>query len=344
LITLKLQILNHRKLNLIFMEKPLHSLLCKYCLLLTVMLTLSYTSFSQLSAGTYYEGGITVGPMAFLGDLGGHAGKGTTFLKDYNMQTTKLTVGAFLAAYPAEWIGFRLDLNFGGLAGNDALITDKGGDEDSRKNRNLDFRTNLTEAFIATEIYPLVFLENEPTDVQGRLRPYGIIGVGIFHFNPQGTYYDSATHQTSWVNLRPLHTEGEGFPEYPDRKEYSLTQINIPFGVGIKYFFNENINVSFEIIHRKTFTDYIDDVSTTYIDPSLFYKYLPFSEAKIADEMSNKSPLRGIPGSGYNPGDKRGDPSQDDAYFTAGFKLAIRLGAGTGREWRNSTRCPVLRF
>ncbi|HLY69218.1 MAG TPA: hypothetical protein VKR53_05785 [Puia sp.] len=326
------------------MKRSLHGLLCKYALLLTVTLALSYTSFSQLSAGTYFEGGLTAGPMVFLGDLGGHTGKGTTFIKDYNLPTTRLTVGAFIAAYPAEWLGFRLDLNYGGLAGNDQLITPKGGDEDTRKNRNLDFRTKIGEAFVAAEFYPTVFFENEPTDVQGRLRPYALLGIGVFHFNPQGSYYDSTTHQTSWVDLRPLHTEGEGFAEYPDRKEYSLTQINIPVGVGIKYYLNENINLSFEIIHRKTFTDYIDDVSTSYIDPALFSKYLPASEVPVAVEMANKSPLRNVPGSGYGINGKRGDPTQNDAYFTAGFKLAIRLGAGNGREWRNSTRCPILRF
>jgi hypothetical protein len=326
------------------MEKNLHRLVCKCALLLTVTLTLSYASFSQLSAGTYLEGGITVGPMVFLGDLGGHAGKGTTFIKDYNLPTTRLTVGAFLAAYPAEWIGFRLNLNYGALAGNDELVVNKGGDEETRKLRNLDFRTKIAEAYIATEIYPTVFFENEPTDVQGRLRPYGLIGIGIFHFNPQGSYYDSTTHQTSWVNLRPLHTEGEGFSEYPERKEYSLTQINIPLGIGVKYYINENINVSFEIIHRKTFTDYIDDVSTTFIDPALFSKYLSPAQAKIAVEMADKSPLRNVPGSGYGVNGKRGDPTQNDGYFTAGFKLAIRLGAGNERGWRNSTHCPILRF
>ncbi len=326
------------------MEKSLHGLVCKCALLLTFTLALSYSSFSQLSAGTYVEAGVTVGPMGFLGDLGGHVGKGTTFLKDYNMNTTKLSVGAFVAVYPAEWLGFRFAFNYGGVSGNDALITAKGGDEVSRKDRNLDFRSKIAEAFVATEIYPTVFFENEPTDVQGRLRPYGLIGIGVFHFNPQGSYTDPASHQTTWVDLRPLHTEGEGFAEYPDRKEYSLTQINIPMGIGVKYFFNENVNLSFEIVHRKTFTDYLDDVSTTFVDPSLFSKYLSPAQAAIATAMANKSPLQGVSGSGYNPGNKRGDPTQNDAYFTAGFKLAIRLGAGNGREWRNSTRCPILRF
>jgi hypothetical protein len=326
------------------MKQSLHSLLWKCFFLATLLLALNIPSYSQLSSGTYYEAGITVGPMGFLGDLGGNYGKGTAFLKDYNLKTTKLSYGISLSAYPAEWLGLRLALNLGSISGSDANTNVKGGEEVSRKNRNLNFRSNIQEAFIGGEIYPTVFLEEDPTDIQGRLRPYGILGVGIFHFNPQGTYTDPNTNQTMWVDLRPLHTEGEGFPEYPNRKEYSLTQLNIPMGIGVKYFFNENVNISFEILHRKTFTDYIDDVSTTFVDPSLFYKYLPASTAAMADQMSNKSPLRGVPNSSYNPGDKRGDPKQNDAYFTAGFKLGIRLGSGSERQWRNSTRCPVLRF
>ena len=326
------------------MKQSLHSLLRKCVFIAMLLFALSLSSYSQLSSGTTIEAGITVGPMGFLGDLGGNYGKGTGFVKDYNLKTTKLSYGAFIAAYPAEWLGLRLALNFGAIDGSDANTNVKGGEETSRKNRNLDFRSNIQEAFLAGEIYPTVFFEEDPTDVQGRLRPYGLLGIGVFHFNPQGTYTDPTTHQTMWVDLRPLHTEGEGFPEYPDRKEYALTQLNIPMGVGVKYYFNENVNLSFEIIHRKTFTDYLDDVSTTYIDPSLFYKYLPAATAAIADQMSNKSPLRGTANSAYNPGDKRGDPNQKDAYFTFGFKLGIRLGSGSERQWRNSTRCPVLRF
>ncbi len=325
------------------MKKSLHSLLQKCALFLLLALTLHFSSYSQLSAGNYFEGGITVGPMAFLGDLGGHAGNGTTFLKDYNMNTTKLSFGVSVTAHPAEWFGIRLAINYGNVGGSDALISNHGGDENTRKNRNLDFRSAITEGFIAAEVYPTIFFENDPTDVQGRLRPYGILGIGVFHFNPQGTYTDPSGN-TYWVDLRPLHTEGQGFAEYPGRKQYALTQMNIPMGVGVKYYLNENINISFEIIHRKTFTDYIDDVSTTYVDPSLFYKYLPAAQAVIADYMSNKSPLRAVPNSGYNTGAKRGDPSQKDAYFTAGFKLGIRFGSASEAEWRNSTHCPILRF
>ncbi len=325
------------------MKKSLHSLVQKCVLMLSLLFAFNLSSFSQLSAGNYFEGGITVGPMGFLGDLGGHQGKGTSFLKDYNMNTTKLSYGVFVTAHPAEWLGIRAALNFGGVSGNDNNISAKGGDEDTRKNRNLDFRSNIIEGYVAAEVYPTVFLENDPTDVQGRLRPYGVLGVGVFHFNPQGTYTNSSGI-TSWINLKPLHTEGEGYAEYPERKEYSLTQINIPMGVGIKYYFSNNLNISFEIIHRKTFTDYIDDVSTTFVDPSVFYAHMSPAQAAIAAQMANKSPLNGTPNSGYNPGDKRGNPSQNDAYFTAGFKIGIRIGTSGEQQWRNSTHCPVMRF
>jgi hypothetical protein len=324
------------------MKKGLHSLLHKCFFSLVIILTFHLPSYSQLSVGNYFEGGFTVGPMVFMGDLGGHFGRGTSFLKDYNMKATKLSFGAFLAVHPSELVAFRLAINYGQLDGDDSYISPKGGYEVARHDRNLDFRTKIAEAFFAAEIYPTVLFEDQPTDVTGRLRPYGLIGIGVFHFNPQGSYIDPNNGTTQWVDLRPLHTEGEGFPEYPNRKEYSLTQLNIPLGVGVKYYFSETVNLSFELVYRKTFTDYIDDVSTTYIDPSLFYKYLSPSQAKIADAIYNKSPLRGTDPVNYGPGAKRGDPTQKDAYFTAGLKLGIRFG--TNREWNNSTRCPLLRF
>src|SRR5579859_315222 len=254
------------KLNLISMKQSLHSLSWK-CLFVATTLCLTTSAYSQDEARNNTEAGITVGPMVFLGDLGGHAGKGTTFIKDYNMNTTKLAIGAYGTAYPTQWLGFRLSLNYGSIEGSDQDIKPKGGDEVTRLARNLDFQSKIVEGMLTAEFYPTVFLEEDPDDVTARLRPYGLIGLGVFHFHPYGSYHDPNTNQTYWVSLPELHTEGEGFAEYPNRKPYKLTQLNIPIGVGVKYFFSDNLNLSFEIIHRKTFTDYIDDVSTTYVDP-----------------------------------------------------------------------------
>jgi hypothetical protein len=290
----------------------------------------SCITYGQSTESTsHLEIGITAGPSNFLGDLGGNMGRGTPFLKDNNIPMTKLTFGGFVSYHPNELLAFRLAANFGTLEGDDAIIKPKGGLEEARKTRNSNFRTKFQEALLLAEIYPTIFLEEDPNDNYKKFRPYLVGGIGAFHYNPEG--FDPVSNQ--WVGLKSLHTEGQGFTEFPDRKEYKLTQMNLPLGIGVKYFLNDNVNLSFEIIHRKTFTDYIDDVSTNYIDPSLFYTYLPNNLAQLAERMANKS------GGVYVPGGKRGTPSNNDAYYSAGFKLGIRLGDNS--RYGNSTNCPI---
>jgi hypothetical protein len=328
-----------RQTNPILMNPVLHTRTFRLLFRLVVVLA-PFPAFSQISASPYWEAGLTAGPMVFMGDLGGNYGRGTTFIKDYNLPATRMVVGAYATYFPQEWLGLRIMYNYGELYGNDALIKATSGEALTRKDRNLDFRTQLNEGLFIAEFDPTVFLEDAPEDHLGRLRPYGLLGLGIFHFNPQGSYTAPDGDQT-WVYLRPLHTEGEGFAEYPDRKEYSLIQPNIPMGAGVKYYVSNSVNISGEVLHRKTFTYYIDDVSTTYIDPALFAKYLSPSQAAIAEAVSNKS-ADGYNTPGYEPGDKRGDHTEYNAYFSINVKLSVRFGDGD--LWRNSTHCPLLRF
>ncbi len=300
------------------------------CCVLSCLTLFSLSSFGQMTeSSSFMEAGITVGPSNFLGDLGGNMGRGTKFIKDNNFPMTKLTFGGFVTYQPNELFGFRLALNFGSLEGDDAIIKSKGGLEEARKIRNSNFRSKFTEALLVAEVYPTVFLEEDPSDVYKKLRPYVLAGIGGFHFNPEG--FDPVSNQ--WVQLQPLHTEGQGFAEYAERKDYKLTQMNLPLGIGIKYFLNETVNLSFEIVHRNTFTDYIDDVSTNYIDPALFYNYLPTSQAALAARMANKS------GGVFGDGNKRGTATNNDAYYSAGFKLGVRLGGNS--RYGNSTNCPI---
>ena len=320
------------------MKQNLHSSVWKCCVVTLLLFSSHLTSFSQNSESTSsFEAGITVGPSNFLGDLGGNMGKGTTFLKDNNIPLTKLMFGAYLGYQPNEWFGLRLSASFGTLEGDDAIIKPKGGFEEARKIRNSNFRSKLVEGTLMAEIYPTVLLEYEPSDIFHKLRPYGVIGVGVFHFNPQGT--DPLNGQ--WVNLQPLHTEGQGYPEYPDRQEYKLTQLNIPMGIGVKYFLSESVNLSLEIIHRKTFTDYIDDVSTTYVDPALFYAYSPLPQAQLSERMANKTGDQLGNNTIFFPGDKRGTATNNDAYYSIQFKLGFRLSGSSDKRYRNSTSCPI---
>ena len=202
------------------MKKFLHSFrgTCVFALL-------SIFFSSTATAQSVIEAGVTLAPSNFLGDLGGNLGKGTGFVKDNNFSMTKVFFGAHVTVSPKEWYGVRFAANIGKLEGDDAIIKSKGGLEEGRKMRNQNFKSSLLEAFVAAEVFPTVFFEEDPSDVYHKLRPYGLIGVGVFHFNPKGL--DPATGQ--WVNLKELHTEGQGFKEYPDRPEYKLVQMNIPW-------------------------------------------------------------------------------------------------------------------
>jgi hypothetical protein len=321
------------------MKRVVQSTLTRTVLILLVALSVGQFSQAQMQ----YEFGLNVGPSNFLGDLGGRFGKGQTFIKDNNIQMTRLMKGVFFSVAPTEFINFRLSLSFGRLEGADSIISGKGGMEETRKYRNLSFRSNITELYGGVEFYPTVFLEQDQSDLFHKIRPYGIVGVGVFHFNPQSVYTDPAGNKT-WVDLRPLRTEGEGMPNHPERKMYNLTQVNIPYGIGVKYFVSDKFNIGFEIVNRKTFTDYIDDVSTTYIADQDFYNYFGAGQtADIAAQVANRPPQGSITHR-YGAGQKRGTATNNDAYYSTTIKLGIRLGGDGGNSFRNSTRCPVIRF
>jgi hypothetical protein len=305
---------------------------------------LSSPAFSQSLgfANGKVEVGLNLGPSFFLGDLGGNYGKGKTFIKDVNLPVTKLMKGLYVNFYPAEWFGFRLAVNMGELEGYDSLTSSVDKDANERKKRNLGFKSALNEAYVAAEIYPTVFLE-QYDGLQYKLRPYGVAGIGYFHFNPKGQYI-APDGTKSWVALQPLHLEGQGFPEYPDKKNYSLTQQAIIMGAGFKYYIKENLYIGLEILHRKTFTDYIDDVSTTYIDPHYFDVHLSPQNAIIARQLAYRERLLNPSVSRPYIGYQRGDPKQNDAYFSGLIRFGWRLnGANSPSQMiKKQLKCPVF--
>ncbi len=324
------------------MKKCLHLCSLKLLAIALCVTACVHTAEAQLK----YEIGLNIGPMNFLGDLGGTQGRGQTFLKDNNYQMYRLMKGLTFNLIPHEAITFRVAVNVGRLEGADSIISGKGGLEEARRARNQHFKSPLFEAFVATEIYPTALLEEDPSDVTHKIRPYGLIGVGVFKFNPQAQY-TAPDGSTRWVDLQPLKTEGQGMASYPERKEYNLTQINIPYGVGVKYFISEKFNLALEIVNRKTFTDYVDDVSTTYLSDQDFYNHFGAGEtAEIARQVANMSTLLtgGLNRPGYSAGDKRGDATNNDAYYATTIKFAMRLGGDGYSSYRKQTRCPVVRF
>jgi hypothetical protein len=310
-------------------------------------LLINILSVAGIAQGRF-EVGLNLGPSNFLGDLGGTSGKGATFLKDNNLSMTRIMKGAVVSYNSQGVIGVRLAFNVGRLEGADSIIKGNGGLEEARRARNQHFRSPLVEGYAALEIYPTALFDGNREDVMHKIRPYGILGVGVFRFNPQAQYIDPSGN-AQWVDLQPLRTEGQGMGKYQDRELYNLTQINIPYGVGVKYYVSDRVSFAFEIVNRKTFTDYIDDVSTTYIAQQDFYDFFGANspQAEIAAQMSNKSQLLtgGLNRAGYEAGDKRGTPTNNDAFYASTLKLGIRLGSSAyGSMLRRATHCPLLRF
>ena len=107
--------------------------------------------------------------------------------------------------------------------------------------------------------------------------------------------------------------------------------ISIPFGGGIKYSFNERINIGFEVLHRFTNTDYLDDVSTTYVDPAVF-PLNPDGSQSNAQLLYDRSYELGEP-IGI-PGRQRGNSKQKDQFVTAMFHVTFNL---------QSYKCPTAK-
>ncbi len=330
------------------MKPFIQKFLGKSMILLLFSFTILTNSYSQallFGEKVKWEVGFNFGPSFFLGDLGGNSGKGTNNLKDINFEFTKFMKGAFITMYPKNWIGLRVAADITYLEGDDAIINTTGIDELWRKQRNLDFKTNIFEGYVALEVFPTMFLYKN-ADYEPRLRPYVLAGVGMFHFNPKGSLTDGAGNK-SWYYLHPLRLEGQGMPEYPYSKPYKLTQLNIPYGGGIKYFASDRITVSAELLYRKTFTDYIDDVSKNYIDPANYTKYLSSQEASLAYKLSDKAVGIIFPGmTRYPAGTQRGDTKDADTYISLVLKVGIRLGpiyeSAFARSAARQTRCPAV--
>lgn len=310
--------------------------------LICVLFASSLSSPAQsITAGNgKFEVGLGLGPLFFLGDLGGNKGIGRNNLKDVNMPLTRLAKGLFVNVYPTEWLGFRVAINQGVLEGYDNIIKDKGGDEYFRKKRNLQFQSNMLEAYAALELYPTVFIEKYD-GLLGKIRPYGLIGGGIFKFNPKGQYF-APDGTNRWVELKPLRTEGQGL--LPGKEEYKLSSLEVPLGVGFKYYFKENKFIGFEVVHRKSFTDYVDDVSTNYVDAAIFQQLAPELRPMANQLYFREGYVPGVTSTSRVPvvGEQRGDPKDNDSFFSSIIRFGWRLNDKNSPEGRaaRQMRCP----
>ena len=243
-----------------------------------------------------------VGAFAGLSNYGGDLQQ-----THFELATTNPAQGLFLRYHLSPAVSFKLAATRGVIEGADANYSDL-----LIRQRNLSFRSDITEAALTTEIALGVYgAEGKRTAA-----PYFFAGVGVFNFNPQ------TLHDGQWVDLQPLGTEGQGSRMYPGRNPYKLTQVSVPLGIGFNFRIQQRLVLGYEFGYRHTFTDYLDDIGGTYPDVPVYFKENPLGAGLSYRERE----VRGYVSDGEYPTDElRGDEANDH-YFFGGFTVSWLLG------------------
>jgi hypothetical protein len=295
-------------------------------------LTLSAQKFKPTSSV-----GFSIGASSFLGDLGGRPTIGRGFVYDLNIQTVR---PAFAATYRYNlnpFLAFRGELAFTQLTGDDALIEADFFQEGGwfRRYRNLNFRSPMLSVGAMAEIH---LYNYQPGNKDGyKIAPFIGIGGGAFWFDPKTD--DPLTGGT--VRLQPLGTEGQGIDGFGEK--YSLIQPQLLGSVGLKYNIGPQLAMSIEVIYHHTFTDYIDDVSTRFVDPAVFFANYDPATAAQAARLSNRAGELNLPPDPRllvitNPGQIRGFDTNNDQFFRVQATFLYVLNA---KSKSNMYRCPV---
>ncbi len=285
----------------------------KKLLLIVGTLLIGSLSYSQ-----GWEVGILGGVSNYQGDL-------SPAQNFYSVGPSHAAFGGFVRYNPHRLFAGRLGVNYSSVSGDDSKSLDA-----NRQRRNLSFKSTVLEFNLIGEFNILGY---QPYALSETFSPYVFIGVAGFVFNPTAVL-DGDTYE-----LQPLGTEGQGLPGHPDRQPYRLTEFAIPFGGGLKYAINDRWNIGIEVGLRKTFTDYLDDVSTTYVNDADILE----SRGEIALALANRS------GVAKEFGDARGGSTNskgvDDWYSTAAITISYNfldngLVGSRSRGKRGKKGCP----
>jgi hypothetical protein len=165
--------------------------------------------------------------------------------------------------------------------------------------------------------------------------PYIFAGVTGTKFNPKANF------EGEWVALQPLGTEGQGLSQYPDREEYKTITLTIPFGIGVKYAVTDKLNIGFEIGARRAFSDFLDDVSGTYVAST----ELAADGNTLGAALSNRTgELSGGEPVVVPTGTARGDDTDSDWYFTVSYNFLDNGLMGGRKRGRSRKGCKSSSF
>jgi len=244
------------------------------------------------------------------------------FIKNSSAQLVELGIGAGvgnyfgdLASYPVVTeskptgsLFVRLNLSSTWAWTNQfSYIQISGDDRNYAVNapRGLSFTTNISEF---SSLMEFNYLKFGPGVLDEKSTGFVYAGLAAAMFTPKAKIGDT------WYELRDYQTEGV---------VYSKQLIAIPFGIGFKAIFHRNMTLEWQLGFRKTFTDYLDDVSTVYPDMDKVVADKGLISLYLTDRTAEGN--GGIPlnKSGY----KRGNPDNRDWYMTSTISFVYRLNS-----------------
>lgn len=269
--------------------------------LLVILLSLGFTSVQAQTYFTSTEIGISGGGSQYFGDLNDR----------YGFKTINPAYGLYARKHLNQYISLRLGGYYTQVGYSDKLNLDL-----YQRQRNLDFTSDIIEASFQAEFNFFRFVTGDPYH---RFTPFLTMGLGGFLYDPYTTYNGNKYY------LRPLGTEGQN-AGYDDRK-YTNFSPCVPIGVGAKFWVVGGINLTLEVVDRLTFTDYLDDVSSTYVGIDKFSLKPKDPSRALQDRSVELNPNNAL----GRTGKQRGNSATRDQYLMCLFSVS----------WHFTTyRCP----
>lgn len=238
------------------------------------------------SFGQRVELGLTLGAANYVGDVA----------PSMVVAETKPAFGFFGRYTISSSFAFKGSMLFSKLSGSDKNF-------DFNQPRNISFKTSISEF---SGVLEFNYFKYGRGVLDKKFTSYLFLGMGVLNFNPQAEY------NGNWVDLRPLQTEGVN---------YKSSTLIIPFGMGVKWRLNKHFALESDFGFRRTYTDYIDDVSTVYVDPGTQLQTKGVLGAALADPSAELN--EGVPQFAANH--RRGNADFKDWYVIANISLSYRI-------------------
>ena len=267
-----------------------------------IIILITFFSVINVTAQTP-EIGVFGGGAYYIGDLNPYA----------HFNQTNYAVGVvYRHNFDNERIALRVQAIYAKVSGSDAKSNDV-----SQLNRNLSFSSAVSEIGPLLEINFIDYIVGSLSKKKFKFRtPYLFAGITYFKMNPLGTY------QGESLELQPLATEGQETSQNASQNRYQLNQICIPLGLGYKFNVSKRFAISLEYGIRKTFTDYLDDVSGRYPDLQLLAVEAGQLSAHMSDRTLNEEGYTDL-----NYGMSRGNSKNKDWYSFFGAIISFRIHA-----------------